>query len=513
MDSKVNKDFRGEKVFPINKIIRIVVAVFLFSFWAGPLSAQTNQSSSPQSSLADPSTLSSPGVAHGLASLPSVAPVVESSKPAVVNIFTVKTVSNRRSGPRGRFPNRNSPREPGPNFPFPPDIFDEFFGFPQAPPQVFRERALGSGFIFDKEGFIITNNHVVEGADEIKVKLDDAQEIAAEVVGRDPKTDLALIKLSKPGDYPFISFGDSDQVRIGDWLVAIGNPFGLEHTVTTGILSARGRAIGAGPYDDFLQTDASINPGNSGGPLLNLNGEVVGINTMIIAGGNGIGFAIPSKLARKIVDQLKSRGHVERGWLGVVIQPLTQDMIKNFGVEDTKGALVSDVVKDTPASRAGIKHGDIIVEFDGRVIKEFGELTSVVADTPVNKVVNVVVIRDKKKLTLRLTVERLVDDSNSSGLEGSNLDLGLTLRELTADLARRLNVQETNGLLVEQVAPNSLADLAGVKARDIILEVDNKPIKSLQEFNAAIRSHSKDQPVLLWLRRGERTLYCPVTLQ
>ncbi|MDR1607706.1 MAG: DegQ family serine endoprotease [Deltaproteobacteria bacterium] len=509
MDSKVNVDARMNK--RVNKrLIKLVwplAVVFLFLGYSGLLWAQANTTANQNNQIAQPAVPPA-----GLATLPSVAPVVDKVKPAVVNIFTVKTFNSRR-GPRGRFPNRNTP-QPGPNFPFPPDIFDDFFGFPQAPPQVFRERALGSGFIFDKEGYIITNNHVVEGADEIKVKLDDKQEIAAEVVGRDPKTDLALIKLSKPGNYPFVKFGDSDNVRIGDWLVAIGNPFGLEHTVTTGILSARGRAIGAGPYDDFLQTDASINPGNSGGPLLNLNGEVVGINTMIIAGGNGIGFAIPSKLARKIVDQLKSRGQVERGWIGVVIQPLTQEMLKNFGVEDANGALVSDVVKDTPASRAGLKHGDIIVEFDGQPIKEFAELTSVVADTPVGKVVNVIVIRDKKRQTLKLTVDRLVDDSDSgSGSESSSVDLGLTMREISPDLAQRLNVQENYGLLVEQVAPNSLADVAGVKARDIILEVNAKPVKTIQEFNAAIRSHPKEQPILLWLRRGERTLYCPVSLQ
>jgi serine protease Do len=369
---------------------------------------------------------------------------------------------------------------------------------------------LGSGFIFDRDGFVITNNHVIEGADEIKVKLDDKTEIEAEVVGRDPKTDLALLKLKKSGNYPYISFGDSDQVRIGDWLVAIGNPFGLEHTVTTGILSARGRAIGAGPYDDFLQTDASINPGNSGGPLLNLSGEVVGINTMIIAGGNGIGFAIPSKLARKVVDQLRSRGHVERGWIGVIIQPLTEEMLKNFGVDSAKGALVGDVLKDTPAQKAGLRHGDIIVEFDGQPINELGDLTSTVADTPVGKTVTAVVIRDKKRINVKLTVDRMQDDTASIGGESSQLDLGLTLREITPEMAQRLNLAEPVGLLVEQVASNSLSDLAGVKPRDIILEVDHKQIKSMADFNSAVSAHPKEEPLLLWVKRGERNLYLPV---
>jgi serine protease Do len=447
--------------------------------------------------------------------LPSIAPVVDRAKPAVVNIIIVKTRRSHRS----RMPSRPGPGQ-NPGFPFPPDsFFDDFFGFPQAPPREFRERAFGSGFIFDKEGYIITNNHVVEGADEIKVKLDeDKREIEAEIVGRDPKTDLALIKLKKPGNYPFIEFGDSDQVKIGDWVVAIGNPFGLEHTVTTGILSARGRAIGAGPYDDFLQTDASINPGNSGGPLLNLNGEVVGINTMIIAGGNGIGFAIPSNLAKKIVDQLKDKGRVNRGWIGVVIQSVTPEIAKTFGLDSPQGALVGDVMKDTPAERAGIRHGDVIIEFDGRPIKEFGDLSATVADTPENKKVKVVVIRDKKRLTLDLTVELMKDDGETGeGLEGSNLDLGLTLRELTPDLAKRLNAPEVSGLLVEQVAPNSLADLAGVRARDIIMEADQKPIRTLSDFNRVVRDHDKDkgkdEPLMLWLRRGERNIYCPLGLR
>jgi serine protease Do len=411
---------------------------------------------------------------------------------------------------------RSPSPSPSPNNPFPPDsFFEDFFGFPQAPPRVYRERALGSGFIFDKDGYIITNNHVVEGADEIKIVLDDKQEIAAEIVGRDPKTDLALIKLSKPGVYPFITFGDSEKVQIGDWLVAIGNPFGLDHTVTTGILSARGRSIGAGPYDDFLQTDASINPGNSGGPLLNLNGEVVGINTMIIAGGNGIGFAIPSKLAEKIVAKLRSTGHVERGWIGVVIQPVTPEIEKSLGLgEGVKGALIGQVLKDTPAEKAGLKHGDIVTSFDGRAIGDFSELSSVVADTAVGKTVNIDILRDNKKMTLKITVDRLEDESDPvSGAESSNADLGLTLREITPDLAQRLGVPESSGLLVEQVVPSSLADVAGLRARDVILEVDRKEIKTQRDFNAAIRAVPKGQPALLWVRRGERTIYCPLNLE
>jgi serine protease Do len=355
---------------------------------------------------------------------------------------------------------------------------------------------------------------VVEGADEIKIILSDAREIPAEIVGRDPKTDLALIKLSKPGVYPFIKFGDSDQLQIGDWLVAIGNPFGLEHTVTTGILSARGRTIGAGPYDDFLQTDASINPGNSGGPLLNLNGEVVGINTMIIAGGNGIGFAIPAKLAEKIVAKLRSSGHVERGWIGVVIQPVTSEIEKSLGLDSAKGALIGQVLKDTPAQKAGLLHGDIVISFDGQPINQFGELSSIVADTPVGKTADMEIIRDRKKMTIKITVARLEDDSASgSGSESTVADLGLVFRDITPEIAQRLNIPESGGLLVEQVSPSSLADVAGLRSRDVILEVDRKEVKNLRDFNAAIRAVPKGQSALLWVRRGERTIYCPMNLE
>ncbi|MDR1394889.1 MAG: Do family serine endopeptidase [Deltaproteobacteria bacterium] len=504
-------DIRANRV-----ILPILAAVFIF-LSGQILSAQSSvSSSSPAPGQAvQPAAPSAP--ASGLVALPSVAPVVDKAKPAVVNIFTVKT---RQRGRAGRF-FRNGPGGPGmpgmPGLPGPNDnLFEDFFNFPQQAPQVYRERALGSGFLIDKEGYIITNNHVVEGADEIKVKLDSSQsqELDATIVGRDPKTDLALIKVTKAGEYPFLKLGDSDKLRIGDWLVAIGNPYGLEHTVTTGILSARGRAIGAGPYDDFLQTDASINPGNSGGPLLNLDGDVVGINTMIVAGGNGIGFAIPTKLAGKIVDQLKAKGYVERGWIGVVIQPVTTEMTKTFGVDNTNGALIGDVVPDTPASRAGLKHGDIIVEFDGHPIKEFGELTAVVADTPIGKVVNVVVIRARQRTNLKLTVAKLVDESTvESGGTGPDIDLGLTLREITPDMSQRMNVPENTGLLVEQVAQNSLADTGGIRARDIILEVDQKPVKTVGDFTAIVRSHDKETPLLVWVRRGERNLYHLINLK
>ncbi|MDR2386034.1 MAG: DegQ family serine endoprotease [Deltaproteobacteria bacterium] len=441
-----------------------------------------------------------------LVGLPSVAPVVERASPAVVNIFTVKVVRNdlnrfRRRAPRG----------------LPEDFMEEFFNFPVPPPREYKERALGSGFIFDPEGYIITNNHVVEGAEDIKVKLDDGREISAEIVGRDPKTDLALIKLTSPGPFPYVSIGNSDQVKIGDWLVAIGNPFGLEHTVTAGILSARGRTIGVGPYDDFLQTDASINPGNSGGPLLNLYGQVVGINTIIIAGGSGIGFAIPSNVATKIIEQLRATGRVDRGWIGVLIQEMTEDMAKGFGVSESQGALVGNVTEGSPAQQGGIRHGDIIVEFDGKPIKQYSELSSVVADTAIGKVVDVVVIRDRKRVTLKLTVGRLEDESQPGpGLTGTTaaIDLGLTLREITPEIRSRLNLNENQGgLLVEGVSVDSLAAEVGIQPSDLILEIDQNPIKTINDYNRVLRQHPKEAPLLLWIQRGQQTIYYTLNLK
>jgi serine protease Do len=369
--------------------------------------------------------------------------------------------------------------------------------------------AQGSGFIYDKDGYVITNNHLVEGAEKITVKLDDGREMGAEVVGRDPKTDLALIKLSEPGPFPYMTLGDSEKLRIGDWVVAIGNPFGLEHTVTLGILSARGRSIGAGPYDDFLQTDASINPGGYGGPLLNVKGEVVGISAKINTRGTGISFAIPSKLVAKIIAQLKAKGYVERGWLGVVIQPVSKNIATIFGLEKSEGALIADVIPDAPAQKAGLLHGDVIVSFDGQPVKESGDLSALVADTPPDKVVKVSLIRDKKKLELNVTISRMEDDPNLLKEAGGALDLGWTLKPISPEIAKELGL--TAGLQVEGLDSDSLAKDAGVAVGDIILEVDRKPVTSLEDYLKIIRGRDNKTPVLLWARRGERNIYLAVS--
>jgi serine protease Do len=431
--------------------------------------------------------------------------MVKKVKPAVVNIFTMRVV-RARPGPSWNFP-RGGP------FDSDEDLFNNFFGFPNQPPREYKERALGSGFIFDPQGYIITNNHVVDGADEIKVKLDDGQEIPAEIIGKDPKTDIALLKLTKEGTYPYISFGQSDNVEIGDWLVAIGNPYGLEHTVTAGILSARGRALGAGPYDDFLQTDASINPGNSGGPLLNLQGEVVGINTMIAAGGNGIGFAIPSSMAMKIVEKLRTTGRVDRGWLGVYIQEVTPDLARAFGLPEPKGALIGTIQPGTPAEEAGFQHGDVVLVFDGKPIKQFSELSAYVADTEVGKVCDVVVWRDKKEVTLKVKIGLLPDSGQSLTASGSTpQDLGISVREITPDMARSLGIDPPMGLLVENVAPDSPAGQAGIRPRDVILEIDQVHINTLAEYQKVLQDHNKEEPFIFFVRRGEANLFISVEL-
>ena len=328
---------------------------------------------------------------------------------AVVNISTEKVV--KRQGMTRKIPNMpGPPGGPGQPSPFGPedpfkDFFEKFFG---DMPKEFKSRSLGSGFIIDKEGFIITNNHVVEGADKIKVKLMDGREFKATIKGRDPMTDLALIKIDSTNhDLPVLPLGDSNVMQVGDWVLAVGNPFGLSHTVTQGIISAKGRVIGAGPYDDFLQTDASINPGNSGGPLVNLNGEVVGINSAIVASGQGIGFAIPSNMAKGIIPQLKEKGSVVRGMLGVQIQMVTPELAKSFGLKEPMGALVAEVNPGSPADKAGIQRGDIIIEVNNTPIKEMHELPRLVAGTSPGKTVNLKVLRQGKEKTFTATLTEM----------------------------------------------------------------------------------------------------------
>jgi len=430
---------------------------------------------------------------------------VELSKKLTSTVVNIRTVKNIKPAQRSRrTPSQNQQDK----------FFEEFFGrfydeMPQQRPR--REQSLGTGFIISPEGYVLTNNHVVNNADEVMVKLSDGRELKGEIKGVDEKLDLALIKISDKKPFPFAELGDSDALEVGEWVMAIGNPFGLAHTVTAGIVSAKGRVIGSGPYDDFIQTDASINPGNSGGPLFNATGKVIGINTAIIAGGGGgIGFAIPVNIARSTVDQLRDSGKVTRGYLGVRFQPLTADLAKSFGLESDKGALIANVEKDGPAEKAGLKAGDVILEYDGKPVNEGSELPRYVAVTPVDKKVKLVIFRDGKRQNLNVVIGKLKDGESSPAVDGDSgaesEKIGITVQELNKDLATRLGIKENKGLVVAEVKPGSPADDAGVTPGAIIIEVNGQRPETLQKFNAALATVKKGDIVRLLLRRSDGSI-------
>ncbi len=419
-------------------------------------------------------------------------------KPTVVNISTAKVKNQQK---RARRPQGNNP--------FGADPFEDFFNrfFEGMPQQPYKERSLGSGFIISDDGYIITNNHVVAGADEIKVKLSDGREFKGSVKGGDDKLDLALVKIEAKDHLAVAPLGDSDTIEVGEWVMAIGNPFGLSQTVTAGIVSAKGRVIGSGPYDDFIQTDASINPGNSGGPLFNAKGQVIGINTAIVAGGQGIGFAIPVNMAKSIIEQLRDKGKVTRGWLGVAIQPITPELAQSFGLENESGALVADVTKESPADRAGVKTGDVILAFDGKPIHEMTDLPRLVAMTPPGKKATLTVLRNGKKEELTVVVE-LLKDTGEAGPAGVEQDkLGMTVRGLSKELADRLGIQEEKGVYVAEVKPGGKAEEAGIQAGDVITEVDGRAIAGLPDYDKAMAAHKVGTIVRLLLRRGGSFLF------
>jgi serine protease Do len=431
--------------------------------------------------------------------LPDFVSLAKKMRPLVVNISTTQ-VSERGAGQEF-----GSPFGEDDQF---NDFWRRFFGGP-TPRGPQRQRSLGSGFIIDTDGSILTNNHVVENATKIVVKLSDDQEYEAKVVGRDAKTDIAVIKISVKSSLPAANFGDSDKLEVGEWVVAIGNPFGLDSTVTSGIVSAKGRHIGQGPYDNFIQTDASINPGNSGGPLINLRGEIVGINTAIFSrtGGNmGIGFAIPINLVKELLPQLRGKGKVTRGFLGVLIQKVTPEIADSLGLDKAQGALVANVSKEGPADKAGIKVGDVIVEFDGKEVKDSGDLPIIVARTPVDKKVRMKVIREKKEVVLGVAVGELKDEEVVATAPEKG-ELGLTVQRLTPQMAESLGLEKSDGVVVSAVEPGSAADEAGIRRGDVLLEIDRRPIRNLDEYRKSVAAIKKGRGVLFLVRRGESTLF------
>jgi serine protease Do len=447
----------------------------------------------------------SQGAASQAHSFPSLAGIAQEAMPAVVNISTTQKVKARGGGPFP-FP------MPGPGPYGPEDPFEEFFRrfFGETPPPR-MQRSLGSGFIVSNDGYIVTNAHVIDAADTVTVRLSNKEEYKAKVIGVDDQTDVALIKINAPHPLPTLPLGVSADLQVGDWVIAIGNPFGLEQTVTAGIVSAKGRVIGAGPYDDFIQTDASINPGNSGGPLLNLKGHVVGINAAIFSqsGGNiGIGFAVPIDLAKSILTQLKETGKVTRGWLGVAIQDVTPELAKAFGLTEPKGALVAEVAPGGPADTAGIERGDVILSFNGVPIPDSHTLPPLVAQTPVGERVDVTVLRHGAEKTLTVTLGELTNQQAEaeSGEEGGET-WGLSVANLTAETRRQFQLEgDQHGVVVTNVASGSPAELAGIQPGDVIEEVDRQKVNSVKAFKKALVAAKEQETLLLLVRRdGHQT--------
>jgi len=436
----------------------------------------------------------------------SFADLAERVAPAVVSIQTSGTIT----APQG--------------MPQLPPGFEDFFGggggspWHRNMPRERKSEGEGSGFVISRDGYIVTNNHVVENSDEIRVHFLDGSELNAEIIGRDPKTDIALLKVD-PGrtELATIALGDSDAIRPGDWVVAIGNPFGLEHTVTAGIVSAKHRREVSPQqtqtYDDFIQTDAAINPGNSGGPLIDLEGRVVGINTAIRVSANTIGFSVPINQAKQILPQLRADGHVTRGWLGVQIQGVDEDMAEAFELDEPKGALVAMVMPDTPAAAAGIVRGDVIVQFNGEDIKEWKDLPLVVANTRVDTDVRVVVVRDGREKTVKVRIGRMEDTQElaSATPEPKGAEaFGLRAQDITPDLADRLGLTQSEGVLVTEIDPEGVAAEAGIRRGDVIVEVDRKAIKGAGDLTKKL---AKGERPLLLVRRGDSTLWVRLNKQ
>jgi serine protease Do len=496
----------------VARSVGIVVGVAVFgavAFWAGNYGTDSHASGSGSPVFPSPTVLAAnPGVqgpANGFAE------VAQSITPAVVNI-TAASQTTRQDGSDQR------------------DQMEEFFGFPfpGKPHGLFppgelpdprggrRGSGMGSGVIVSPDGHILTNNHVVEGAGSLTVTLPDKREFKATVIGADPKTDLAVIKV-EARDLPYAVWGDSSKLRVGDYVLAIGNPFGLNSTVTLGIVSAVGRGrMGITQYEDFVQTDAAINPGNSGGALVNTKGELVGINTAIVSqtgGYQGVGFAVPVSMAKPIYDSLVATGKVVRGYLGVGIQDLTQDLAKSFDLKQPRGALVSDVAEDSPAERAGVKQGDVIVGFQGSPVEDAVALQRKVTRTPVGTKATVTLIRGGREMDLSVTVGEQPGPVKVAGAnQGSNHALaGLEVQSLDQRTARELGIPaKTSGVLVVRVAPDSQADRAGLVQGDVIREINRKPVKSVQDYEKIASGLKKDQGVLLLINRRGASLFISV---
>ncbi len=450
--------------------------------------------SGPVSVNAAEGQTSVPAVTQGL---PDFASLAKRIGPSVVNVSTTQVRKAVQDAP-----SPSGDQDPMSQF------WERFFGGRAGPRGPQRQNGLGSGFIIDSNGTILTNYHVVDSAQKISVVLSDGKTYDAKVIGKDQKTDIAVIKIDAGQTLPAVTFGDSDRLEVGEWVMAIGNPFGLDHTVTSGIVSAKGRQIGAGPYDNFIQTDASINPGNSGGPLLNLRGEVVGINTAIFSqsGGNiGIGFAIPTNSIKELLPQLKDKGKVVRGYLGTTVQKITPEIAESMGLKQVRGALVAEVMKNTPAERAGLKTGDIITGFDGKEVKDSSDLPIQVARVAPGTTVQLKVLRDAQEIALPLTVGEMKENEVvASAQEG---ELGLAVEPITPQLAERMGLDRRDGLVITEVKPGSAADEAGLQPGDLITQINRRPVKNLADYKREMAASEKGKSVLFLVRRGDNSVF------
>jgi serine protease Do len=443
-------------------------------------------------------------VSHAAAPRNAPASFSDVAKKVSDEVVNIQVVVTTQIGGMQRFQYYENPWGQQEGSPY--DFFEKFFG--DSVPREYQKSSLGSGFIIGEDGYIVTNNHVVENADEIKVKLKSGNEYPATVVGLDSSTDIALIKIEPKETLKVAELGDSEALNVGDWVVAVGSPFGYEQTITAGIISAKGLVIGAGAYDDFLQTDASINPGNSGGPLIDMNGKVVGINTAIVDIGTGIGFAIPINMAKNVIDQLKSSGEVTRGYLGVNIHDITDEDAEYMGLKNNKGALVARVTTGDPADKAGIEPQDIIIEVDGKKIEDTRDLTRMVADIPVGDTAEVVVLRNGKTKKFKVEIAKRPMEFETAGREErqrsvpTQNNLGIRVTEITPNLANRYGLAETEGVMVSQLAQNGKAAAAGLQTGDIIKEINHEAIKTIEDYNNALQNAKEKETISMWIFRS-----------
>ncbi|OGQ23608.1 MAG: hypothetical protein A3I05_02610 [Deltaproteobacteria bacterium RIFCSPLOWO2_02_FULL_44_10] len=474
-------------LFITSSLTAVTTILFMISF-SGPEKAQGN--------VVPPAQIQP---AAWLEAQPaSFADLAEKVKPAVVNIATKQVIRGRQ---QRRFAPFGQPQEPF------EDFFERFF---EGMPQEQQRDSLGSGFIIHKDGTILTNSHVVSGADEIDVKLSDGRSFPAKVLGADEQSDIAVIKITAKADLPVVALGNSDAVRPGDWVMAVGNPFGYEQTVTVGVVSATGRVIRGGPFAKFIQTDAAINPGNSGGPLFNMKGEVIGVNTLINAAGQGLGFAISANIAKKLSEQLVNKGEVSKGWLGVAVQEVTEDLAKSFGMERAEGALIAEVFDGSPAAKAGIQRGDVVLKFDGQKIEEQYDLILAAGSTDPGKAVEVEALRNGTLKKFSLTVGKREPDLSQTGAapHGKADLLGVVVRSLSPSDAQELGLPPNfQGVVIQAVEPGSVAESHGIRVGDLLLEMNDAKIVNLDTYQKALKELKEGNLVRLFLKRDRQSIY------